>query len=257
MGIKPLYFFSSDRYFLFASEVRTLLDTALVPRRIDRAGLLNYLAFGSACDPVTLVDGVSALPPGHSLVWENGTISQKMYWDLRASKEQVGGPGISLYESGRKRIEEEIHAAIAQSIHMHMVSDVPVGVFLSGGIDSSAVTGILSRDGARLNTFSIVFREADYSEAEYSRLVAKTFHTEHHELLVSQRDALVAIPVASNPCRGDQGGAFRFRWRRVVRWVLDFQHRTAHGAIPASLALGSQVSSALFLKHVGVLHTRQ
>jgi asparagine synthase (glutamine-hydrolysing) len=196
MGIKPLYFFSSDRYFLFASEVRTLLDTALVSRRINRAGLLNYLAFGSACDPVTLVDGVSALPPGHSLVWEDGTLSQKMYWDLRAGKEQVGGPDISLDKSDRKRIEEEIHAAIAQSIHMHMVSDVPVGVFLSGGIDSSTVTGILSRDGARLNTFSIVFREADYSEAEYSRLVAKTFHTEHHELLVSQRDALVAIPSA-------------------------------------------------------------
>jgi asparagine synthase (glutamine-hydrolysing) len=79
---------------------------------------------------------------------------------------------------------------------MHMVSDVPVGIFLSGGIDSSALTGILSRGGARLNTFSIVFREADYSEAEYSRLVAKTFHTEHHELLVSQADALVTIPSA-------------------------------------------------------------
>src|SRR5437762_1323373 len=160
MGIKPLYYFSSDRHFLYASEIRTLLGTGLVPRHIDGAGLINYLAFGSACDPVTLVEGVSALPPGHSLVWENGSISQKMYWDLRASKEQVGGPDISLDTSGRKRIEEEIHAAIAQSIHMHMVSDVPVGVFLSGGIDSSAVTGILSRDGARLNTFSIVFREA-------------------------------------------------------------------------------------------------
>jgi asparagine synthase (glutamine-hydrolysing) len=196
MGIKPLYFFSSDRDFLFASEIRTLLGTGLVPRRIDRAGLINYLAFGSACDPVTLVEGVSALPPGHSLIWENGTLSQKMYWDLGAGKEQAGNSDIPPNKAERRHIEDELHSALAQSMQMHMVSDVPVGIFLSGGIDSSALTGILSRGGARLNTFSIVFREADYSEAEYSRLVAKTFHTEHHELLVSQADALLTIPSA-------------------------------------------------------------
>ncbi len=195
MGIKPLYYFSSERYFLFASELRTLLGTGLVPRRLDRAGLLNYLAFGSAYDPVTLVEGISALPPGHSLVWKNGTLSQKMYWDLGGT-EQNGSRDVPPNNTERQQIEDELHGAIAQSIHMHMVSDVAVGVFLSGGIDSSTVTGILCRDGARLKTFSIVFREADYSEAEYSRLVAKTFHTEHHELLVSQRDALVAIPPA-------------------------------------------------------------
>ena len=191
MGIKPLYYFSSDRHFLFASEVRTLLGTGLVPRRVDRAGLLNYLAFGSACDPVTLVEGVSALPPGHSLVWENGTLSQRMYWDLGAGKEQAGSSDLTLDNTG-----DELRAALTQSIQMQTVSDVPVGVFLSGGIDSSTVTGILSRNGARVNTFSIIFQEADYSEAEYSRLIAKTFQTEHHELLVSQGDALDAIPSA-------------------------------------------------------------
>jgi asparagine synthase (glutamine-hydrolysing) len=196
MGIKPLYYFCSDRYFLFASEVRTLLCTGLVPRRIDRAGLLSYLAFGSACDPVTLVEAVSALPPGNSLVWENGTLREKMYWDLGAGKDQAGNSTVSPGRAGRRHVEDELHAALAESIQMHMVSDVPVGIFLSGGIDSSTVTGILSRAGARLKTFSIVFLEAEYSEAEYSRLVARTFHTEHHELLVSQRDALVAIPQA-------------------------------------------------------------
>jgi asparagine synthase (glutamine-hydrolysing) len=195
MGIKPLYYFSSDRHFLFSSEIRTLLGTGLAPRRIDRAGLINYLAFGSACDPVTLVEGISALPPGHSLVWENGRLDQKMYWDLAVGKEQ-GEANKPPNKSERGHIEDALHAALTQSIQMHMVSDVPVGIFLSGGIDSSTVTGLLSRAGARLNTFSIVFREADYSEAEYSRLVAKTFHTEHHELLVYQRDALVAIPPA-------------------------------------------------------------
>ncbi len=196
MGIKPLYYFSSDRHFLFASEVRTLLGTGLVPRRVDRVGLLNYLSFGSACDPFTLVEGVSALPPGHFLVWKSGKLHQKMYWDLRADQGRAGSSDVTADKAGRQRIEDEVHAALAQSIHMHMASDVPVGVFLSGGIDSSTITGILSRDGVRLNTFSIVFREAEYSEAEYSRLVARTFRTEHHELLVSQRDALAVIPCA-------------------------------------------------------------
>jgi len=195
MGIKPLYFFSSDRHFLFASEVRTLLGTGLVPRRIDRAGLVNYLAFGSAYDPQTLVEGISALPPDHSLVWENGTLRQKMYWDLGSTKE-AGSRDFPSNNAERQHIEDELHAALAECIRMHMVSDVPVGVFLSGGIDSSTVTGILSCHGERLSTFSIIFREAEYSEAEYSRLVARTFNTEHHELLVSQRDALAAIPAA-------------------------------------------------------------
>jgi asparagine synthase (glutamine-hydrolysing) len=194
MGIKPLYYFSSERYFLFASELRTLLGTGLVPRHLDRAGLLNYLAFGSAYDPVTLVEGISSLPAGHSLVWQNGTLSKKMYWDL-ASRQQAGNQDVP-NNAERQRIEEELHAALAESIRMRMVSDVPVGVFLSGGIDSSTVTGILSREGEQLNTFSLVFREADYSEAEYSRLVARTFKTEHHELLVSQHDALAAISPA-------------------------------------------------------------
>ena len=98
--------------------------------------------------------------------------------------------------AGRRTLEEELHASIDESVRMQMVSDVPVGVFLSGGIDSSSLIGLLSRSGLQVSTFSIVFREADYSEAEYSRLVAKKFGTEHHEILCSQHDALEAWPEA-------------------------------------------------------------
>src|SRR6266852_5866009 len=82
MGIKPLYYAESGSYFLFASEVRTILGTGLVPRRLDHAGLLNYLTFGSAQDPLTLIEGVDALPAGHSLTWLNGTLRVSRYWDL-------------------------------------------------------------------------------------------------------------------------------------------------------------------------------
>lgn len=188
MGIKPLYYSTQGNSFLFASEVRTLLGIGMVPRKLDRSGLLNYLRFGSLYDPITLVEGVHALPAGHSLTWEKGEVSVSRYWDLAGEEKPSSSPG--------KREFDELNHVLDESVRLQMVSDVPVGVFLSGGIDSSALAGILSRDGFKLHTFSVVFREADYSEAEYSRLVARKFATEHQEILVSQGDALEAIPGA-------------------------------------------------------------
>ena len=193
MGIKPLYYCSTGPYFLFASELRTLLHTGLVPRRLDRSGLSNYLTFGSLYDPITLIEGVSALRPGHYLTWEAGNIRDAMYWDLAPSAEQKRW---AAKQADRRQLQEEVYGTLDAVVRMQMVSDVPVGVFLSGGIDSSSLAGILRRSGIDVDTFSLVFREAEYSEAEYSRAAAKTFGTCHQEILVSQHDALEAIPFA-------------------------------------------------------------
>ena len=196
MGIKPLYFYHSDLYFMFSSEVRTLLGTGLVPCAIDRAGLVNYLTFGSLYDPNTLVEGVNSLPPGCYLTWEDGQIKQQQYWDLVGSNfgETCDDAGASAEKRGAR--ETQIAEMLDESVRMQLVSDVPVGVFLSGGIDSSSLVGILSRNGIRPSTFSIVFREADYSEAEYSRAVAQLFRTDHHEITVAQSDFFAAIDPA-------------------------------------------------------------
>ena len=197
MGIKPLYLYRSDRYFIFSSEVRALLGTNLMPRVIDCAGLVNYLTFGSLYDPNTLVDGVEALPPGCYLTWEEGRVKQEQYWDL------VGpNPGAGCDHSAdagpekRSELESQIAEMLDESVRIQLVSDVPVGVFLSGGIDSSSLVGILSRNGVRPSTFSIVFSEEDYSEAEYSRAVAQHFNTDHHEITVTQSDFFAAIDPA-------------------------------------------------------------
>ncbi len=201
MGIKPFYYAQSGSYFVFASEVRTLLGTGLVPKRIDPAGLLNYLTFGSAYDPFTLVEGVHALPPGHNLRWEDGVLRLSQYWDL-VDDESGGGETQSavsipkLSPENEKAAVAQLRPLIEESVRLQLVSDVPVGVFLSGGIDSSALVSILSRGGIRASTFSIVFREAEFSEAEHSRAVAQRFATDHHEILVSQEDARAAIPDA-------------------------------------------------------------
>jgi asparagine synthase (glutamine-hydrolysing) len=197
MGIKPLYYVQSGSYFLFASEVRTLLGTGLIARRLDHAALLNYLTFGSLYDPLTLIAGVSALPAGHHLTWENGTIRLSRYWDL-AGEDAARDAAFesSRSEQDRGRASADLQPMLEEAVRMQLVSDVPVGVFLSGGIDSSALVSILSRGGVRPSTFSIVFREADFTEAEHSRAVAEKFRTDHHEITVSQQDALAAIPDA-------------------------------------------------------------
>src|SRR5579863_7957415 len=188
MGIKPLYYAHSGSYFLFASEVRTLLGTGMIPRQIDHAGLINFLTFGSAYDPHTLIQGVKALPPGHTLTWEGGSLRQSQYWDLSG---QFGE------ESGNQATgTAHLKLLLEDAVRGQLVSDVPVGVFLSGGIDSSALVSILSRGGVTPSTFSIVFREADFSEAQHSRAIAAKFRTDHHEINVSQTDVLAAIPDA-------------------------------------------------------------
>ena len=194
MGIKPLYYAQCGSYFVFASEVRTLLGTGLVPLQLDQAGLTNYLTFGSAYDPLTIVNAIRALPAGSVLSWQSGEIRVSAYWDLvnenaDVSRESAVSDVDNFGGGALQRTLEEV-------VRMQMVSDVPVGVFLSGGIDSSALVSILSRSGITPSTFSIVFREADFSEAEHSRSVACKFHTDHHEINVSQQDVLAAIPDA-------------------------------------------------------------
>jgi asparagine synthase (glutamine-hydrolysing) len=209
MGIKPLYYAQAGERFLFASEVRTLLETGLLPRTLDPAGLLNFLSFGSVCDPNTLVEGVSALRAGHFMFWERGTAREQMYWDLidrrgdgRAGfsvpNQRGGDPSVGEARDGAltsEAVEDRLRDCIRDSVRMQMVSDVPVGVFLSGGIDSSSLVALLSREFS-ISTFSIVFREAEFSEAEFSREVARRFRSDHHEILLSQQDALEAIPNA-------------------------------------------------------------
>jgi asparagine synthase (glutamine-hydrolysing) len=196
MGIKPLYYVQSGSYFLFASEVRTLLGTGLVPRRIDHAGLINYLTFGSACDPLTLTKGVRALPAGHTLIWEGGNLRQSPYWDLVDEAAHTRHGWASVSAGNGKRAAQELQPILEEAVHLQLVSDVPVGVFLSGGIDSSALVSILSRGDVTPSTFSIVFREAEFSEARHSRAIAAKFQTDHHEISISQADVLAAIPEA-------------------------------------------------------------
>jgi asparagine synthase (glutamine-hydrolysing) len=180
LGVKPLYYSQQGERFLFASEIRALLRTGLVPQKLDRNGLFTFLNFGSIYEPYTAVEGAKALPPGKCLIWERGRLLIESYWTLPATD-----------SSNSRNSEERVAPLIVESICSQTVSDVPVGVFLSGGIDSSAITAVLSRSRPPA-TFSVVFRESEYNESAASRLIAQRFKTDHHEILCSAEEGIAA-----------------------------------------------------------------
>jgi asparagine synthase (glutamine-hydrolysing) len=187
LGIKPLYYFHDGETFLFASEIRALLATGLVPRRVSQAAIDGYLAFGSVQQPLTIVENVFAVLPGHTLTFHDGWIEQRPYWQLRA--------GACPPPAGD--VAEEIAELLAESVKLRLVSDVPVGLFLSGGIDSSAVNALARRaTNGELKSFSVCFREREFSEQVYAERVARQYATNHASILVTEDEILAKLPAA-------------------------------------------------------------
>ncbi|CAA7615242.1 asparagine synthase (glutamine-hydrolyzing) [Magnetospirillum sp. UT-4] len=187
-GKKPLFLWRDDSGALaFASEIKALLAHPRVPARLDRASVAECLAWRYVPGPHTLFDGIVKLPPGCWACWEGGRLVQVSYWsppDAGYSPGTHGGDAVAAFS----RLLEECVA-------LRMVSDVPFGAFLSGGIDSSAVVALMSRQSGRpVETFSVGYQEAGYSELAYARMVSKAFSTRHHELTIAAEDVITALP---------------------------------------------------------------
>jgi asparagine synthase (glutamine-hydrolysing) len=188
MGIKPLYWLDDGRRFAFASEIKALLP--LVHRReIDPVALSHYLTFVAVPAPRTLFDGISKLPPASTmLVDRGGARKATRYWDPIGNRAKVDGSSIDW--------EAEVLSRLERSINRRMMSDVPVGVFLSGGVDSSANVALMSGlVDEPVNTFSIGFRGADeLNEFQWARRVAKRFKTAHREVVIDHDDLWQFMP---------------------------------------------------------------
>jgi len=191
LGEKPLYYYPGLGSFLFGSEVRSLLVTGLVPRRLDSDGLASYLAFGAVQDPHTIIEGVCSLPPGHTLVWEKGQCHIKRYWSLAAAASRP--PATDSPLEAVTAIRHHLLGAVAQ----RLISDVPLGIFLSGGVDSSAIVA-LTREVRNdpPDTFSVVFGEPEFCEADFSSRVAREFGCRHHQIHLTESNLLGEIPGA-------------------------------------------------------------
>jgi asparagine synthase (glutamine-hydrolysing) len=190
LGVKPLYYVhADDGSFFFASEVKALLAANAIRPAVNVASLPDYLANRATSDDTTMFAGVRRLSPGHTLLWKDGKVEIKCYWDV--------SPGDA--EEGNSRAVascvDEWRELFRTSVKLRLMSDVPLGMFLSGGIDSSAIAAVMSQMVAEpIKTFSVAFNVPEANELEYARIVARAFRTDHHEVLVEPTDFAAALP---------------------------------------------------------------
>jgi len=195
-GIKPLYYFVStdgeDKRLVFASEIRALIASGLIAKRLCPEGVASYLSNGSIQAPLTILQGVKSLMPGECLVVR----PFEKNWQIESVIIKTAVETADRFET-RAQAAEQLRAELEESVRAHLVSDVPLGVFLSGGMDSSALVALMSKvSKARPNTFSVVFDDAHLSEARHSRLIADRFQTNHREILLKEDSLLRQLPDA-------------------------------------------------------------
>lgn len=184
IGIKPVYYGYQDSAFIFSSEINALLSSGLIRKEISYHAILLFLLNGSIPPPKTVYNGISALEQGHFLVVDEKGISKKQYYDLSDAFRDASLSGIHEDEAS-----EMVKLCLNDTIRCHLVSDVPVGAFLSGGIDSSAIVALMRDAGHNeIDTISVIFPGTAYDEGKYARAAAKTLNTRHHEIEVTAND---------------------------------------------------------------------
>ncbi len=178
LGIKPLYYWEQARRLSFGSELKCLLETPGPRPAVDLEALNRYLSLGYVPEPDTIFQGVNKLPPGHLLIVEPGSVREQQYWELPWPDDSAA--------PREEECCEQLRELLRESVQLRLISDVPLGALLSGGIDSSTVVAVMSRLMDRpVKTFSIGFAEQDFNELAYARRVAKHLGTDHHELVVA------------------------------------------------------------------------
>jgi asparagine synthase (glutamine-hydrolysing) len=190
LGVKPLYYVhTADGSLYFASEIKSLLAANAVKAELEMTALPDYLANRTTSDDRTMFVGVRRLPAGHTMHWREGKLTIAKYWDVPMEQPQVG--------SARKASDyvDEWGELFRASVKLRLMADVPLGMFLSGGIDSSAIAAMMSKMVSDpIKTFSVAFDVPEANELSYARTVSSVFGTDHHEVMVSPGDFMAALP---------------------------------------------------------------
>jgi asparagine synthase (glutamine-hydrolysing) len=193
LGVKPLYWSLVEGRLLFGSEIKAILQSGLVQARPNEAALPEFLTTRYLSSDETLFRGIRRLMPGHVLVFQDGAVSIRQYWDIPVGK----GREPARAENGRhgRDLVAEFRARLEESVRLRLMSDVPLGMFLSGGLDSSAIAALMARMIDRpLQTFSVAFEERAFSELEYARAVARAVGAEAHEVVIGRTEFFSALP---------------------------------------------------------------
>jgi len=187
LGQKPLFYRAEAGRLLFASELKAILQVPGVPRVVRPESLDLYLTYQYVPHPVSIFEGFSKLPPAHVAIWESGTLTVQRYWE--APYAASPGPALPV-----EKWQKELRGTLTEAVRLRMRSDVPVGAFLSGGVDSTIIAGLMQSLSERpIHTFSIGFQEKEYDERRFARMAAGHLKTEHHEYVVKP-DALGILP---------------------------------------------------------------
>jgi asparagine synthase (glutamine-hydrolysing) len=190
LGVKPVYWARVGTRLLFASEIKAILESGLVAAESNDAVLPEVLATRYTSGSDTLFKGIYKLLPGHRLIFEQGDIRIEKYWDV-----PLDGPDPELEALGDRAIVMRFRDLLQESVRLRLMADVPLGMFLSGGIDSSAVAALMAREVDRpIETFSVAFADRRFSELEYAREVAQAVGANSHEIVIDDRDFFGALP---------------------------------------------------------------
>jgi asparagine synthase (glutamine-hydrolysing) len=185
LGKKPLYYYSSNDFFVFGSEIRSLLSSSLVPRKLEENYLPEYLMYQAPMGAHTLVKNVSELKAGHFAMIKNGSMKEESFWSYEESQ-----PTIDSYDTAKNKIRE----LFLDSVRLRMISDVPIGAFLSGGIDSSLVVACMAElSDQPINTYTISFDEKEFDESAYAQQIATKYKTSHHRILINPNEFLYSL----------------------------------------------------------------
>jgi asparagine synthase (glutamine-hydrolysing) len=184
-GEKPLYYWARNHSLVFASEIKALLEYPEVSRTLDMEAVRQYLFYGYVPSPHSIFEGIKKLPAGHRMVVESGEIHVECYWSLKDHLRAPGSP--SMLPSQEAKLLEDLRHHLREAAISRLVSDVPLGVFLSGGVDSSTQVALMSGLApGHINTFSVAFPEKSFNEEPYAAIVARHFHTRHHVLTADE-----------------------------------------------------------------------
>jgi asparagine synthase (glutamine-hydrolysing) len=188
LGKKPLYYRDTPTQMLFGSEVKALLQHPACPRELEPRSLSKYLAYEYVPSPHCIFKGIQKLPAGHTLTWQPGQTRRRQYWDLKFAPSPA--------PRSEDQVAEELRDRLKEAVRLRLISDVPLGVFLSGGIDSSTVVALMAelRPAAQIRTFAIGFEDSSFDESMYARQVAAFFGTDHREDILQPRALLDMLP---------------------------------------------------------------
>jgi asparagine synthase (glutamine-hydrolysing) len=188
-GEKPLYLHQANGALYFASELKALLTLPHIPRDLDLSAVWDYLAYRYVPGPRTLFEAIGKLPPATAAVWHRGQLQETRYWTPPDKFPRSGTPGV-----GRRETLDGFLGQLSEAVRLQMVSDVPFGAFLSGGLDSSVIVALMKRYCSKVKTFSVGFAGDRHDELGHAALVAREFGTEHHPMTVTHRDFIDYLP---------------------------------------------------------------